>query len=74
MRVIASAGSRYLVYCTNENITKQREAEINAERTVEQLEAIMRNINGGVTATVIGDDRVRFLYANDRYYEQREQR
>lgn len=37
LRVIATAGDRHLIYCTNENITAQREAEREIRETDEQL-------------------------------------
>lgn len=37
LRVIAKSGTRYLIYCTNENITKQRLAEQKREEATEQL-------------------------------------
>lgn len=70
MRVIASAGARYLVYCSSENITAQREAEQRERAVAEQLRLIMHNINGGVTATVINHAQAQFLYSNNQYYDQ----
>lgn len=70
-RVIASAGDRLLIYCMNENVTKQREAEQKEQELSAQMRAIMSNINGGVSAVVLGengDDSVRFLFANQRFY------
>ena len=37
MRAIATAGDRVLIYCTNENITAQREAEQEKQEADEQL-------------------------------------
>lgn len=70
MRVIATVGSHCLVYCINENITAQRQAEREARKAAEQQSAIMANINGGVTATVIKDNKAEYLFVNDKYYEQ----
>lgn len=39
-------------------------------RESEQLQAIMAGINGGVTAVVVENNRVRFLYRNDEYLRQ----
>lgn len=69
MRVIATAGNRYLVYCTNENITAQRLAERRERQTAEQLKSIMANMNGGIGAfTVEADGRITTIFANDQYY------
>ncbi len=78
LRVIASAGDYHLIYCMNENITAQRmaekkeqEAEKSRREAAEQLRLIMDNINGGVSAVTIGEDRnVSFVFANDVYYAQ----
>ncbi|MDO5562939.1 MAG: EAL domain-containing protein [Synergistaceae bacterium] len=67
LRVIASAGDRYLIYCMNENMTAQRAAEQAAKAAEVQLETIMGNIEGGVTATILSDPP-RLAFANDRYY------
>ena len=70
IRVIASAGERHLVYCTNENITAQRTSEERERLAAKQLSAIMENIGGGVTATVVEGNTLRRLFANDMYYRQ----
>lgn len=70
LRVIASAEERYLFYCTNENTTAKTVAENNDRKNAAQLKAIMDNINGGVTATVIRDGEPHILFANDSYFEQ----
>ncbi len=70
LRMIASTGDRFLMYCMNENITAQREAEQKEHETTEQLRAITNNINGGVTAIVMQDGAPRFLFANNQYFEQ----
>ena len=69
IRVIASAGDRYLVYCTNENITAQREAEKREHDVAEKMSLIMANVSSGICATVRkpnGDYRI--IFANDRFY------
>ncbi len=71
MRVIASSGDHMLVYCTNENTTPQRQAEKKEHETAEHLSAIMRNITGGVTASVLRDGAMRLIFANEQFYEQR---
>ena len=69
MRVIASADNRYLVYCISENITAQRLSEHKERQTARQLQAILDNINCGVTAVTAQGDSVKFLLANDKYFE-----
>ncbi len=69
MRVIASAGSRYLVYCTNENITAQREAELRERETSEEMRLIMANVNSGICASVRQPDgSFHIIFANERFY------
>lgn len=70
IRAIAKAGSRILLYCAITNITAQREAERKERRVSEQLHAIMSNINGGVTATVINEVAPELLFVNNQYYAQ----
>lgn len=70
IRIIASTEERYLFYCRADNITAQRKAERHALESAEQLNTIMKNINGGVSAVTIDDKgKVTFLYCNERYYE-----
>ena len=40
LRVIATTGQRYLVYCTNENITEQRQAEMREQQMAACYHAI----------------------------------
>lgn len=68
IRVIASAGERYLVYCTNENITAQRVAEEGERRSSERYRAIMSDINSGITAAVLRDGKSKLIFANEAYY------
>lgn len=69
MRVIAAAGDRYLVYCTNENITAQRQAEKREREVAEEMRLIMANVNCGICASVLEPDgSFRVIYANDRFY------
>ncbi|MDO5562110.1 MAG: EAL domain-containing protein [Synergistaceae bacterium] len=71
MRVIAKTEDRYLIYCTNEDISAQRLAEEHDRKTSDQLAAIMSNVHGGVTAAYIDDDGTpRFIFANDEYFDQ----
>ncbi|NLW69502.1 MAG: diguanylate cyclase, partial [Eubacteriaceae bacterium] len=69
MRVIASVGDRFLVYCTNENITAQRIAERSRNELTEQLSAIMNNMNGGVVAiNPLGDGEFGTVFTNAKFY------
>lgn len=69
MRVIASAGERYLVYCTNENITAQRQAEKREREVAEEMRLIMGNVDCGICASVREPDgSFQVLYANDRFF------
>lgn len=68
LRVIATVGDRMLIYCTHENITAQRLAEQKRQEASDQLRAIMDNINGGVSAEAHQDNRIRYLFGNDKYY------
>jgi diguanylate cyclase (GGDEF)-like protein/PAS domain S-box-containing protein len=76
MRVIATAGDSYLVYCANENITalrltqrKEQAAERERAASLAQLTTIIENINGGVTLSVEKGGRMRFLFANDQFFK-----
>lgn len=69
MRVIVSTGDRYLVYCLAENMTAQREAERNERRVMQQLQAVMENVNCGITAVAISGDKVEYQLANDKYFD-----
>ena len=69
MRVIASVGTRYLVYCTNENITAQRVAERGERMISEQLQAVMDNVACGITAVTVNGEHIHYLLSNERYYE-----
>ena len=68
MRVIANSGDHCLVYCTNENMTAQRQAERMERRIAVQLQAIMENISGGLSAATLIDGVIGYLFANDEYY------
>lgn len=69
LRVIARTDEQQLFYCTVENMTAQWQAETKLRETAEQLQIIMENINGGVTAIYLRDNVPQFLFANDRYCE-----
>lgn len=69
MRIIASAGDRYLVYCTNQNITAQRKAEQKERQVAEEMRLIMSNVNGGICAAAyLPDGDVRIIFANRQFY------
>ena len=69
MRVIASAGERLLIYCLCENITAQRLAEQSGRRLKNQLQAVLDNVNCGITAVTFNGDGVDYILTNNRYYE-----
>ncbi len=77
LRLIASTQERNLIYCVILNQTEQRTAEkklVEAEEkeieSAQKLKIIMDNVNGGVSAIIINDDRTsQFIFSNERYYE-----
>lgn len=69
LRVIAISGEHYLIYCTNENMTALREAEMKEQKTAEHMQSIMENVSSGITATIIRGEEVEILFVNNRYYE-----
>lgn len=69
MRIIAATEERYLVYCTNENITAQRQAEKRENEAAAKMRLIMANVNSGICATIVKPDgKLEVLFANDRFY------
>ena len=69
MRVIATAGQRYLVYCTTENLTAQRQAEKREQTVSDQLQRIISSVNGGICAAAYDEGgTLRIIYANDYFY------
>lgn len=68
IRVIASAGEQYLVYCISENVTAQRQAEQRGHRLTEQLQAVLDNVHCGITAVIPEGNRARFVINNDKYF------
>ena len=69
VRMIATASDRRLFYCSIINMTAQRKAEQQEHALAEQMQAIMNNINGGVSAvTVDKAGKVHFAFANAQYY------
>ncbi|MDD3919907.1 MAG: PAS domain-containing protein, partial [Eubacteriales bacterium] len=77
LRVIARTGERFLFYCVVLNMTKQRVAEEkrrSAEKketeSAQQLQVIMGNINGGVSAILVDDNgKSRMVFNNEKYFE-----
>lgn len=72
LRVIATAGTRRLVYCANENITAQKEAEIKNETLAENMRHLMDDTPGGFARMqLMPNGKVRMLYANRVLCEMR---
>lgn len=65
LRVIASTGGRHLVYCTNENITAQREAEQKERNTARELAQMIQDMPGGYVKMRITPDGVIPVFVND---------
>lgn len=70
-RVITVMGDRYLIYCTNENITDQREAELREKIANEQIQAILKDMYGGISATIYKGSKIETIFSNDRFYQMR---
>ncbi len=75
LRVIATSGLRYLVYCLIENTTglraaqeKERSAEQKRQAAAQQLQVIMDNVSESVTASSIEDGIPRLMFANEQFY------
>ena len=69
VRLLAQTGERRLLYAGVIDVSAQREAEHKERETSEQMKAIMKNVNGGVTAVTISDDgEISFIFANDKYF------
>ncbi len=76
VKKIASHKDRSLLYGYVENITAQRLAEKKEQlarkeqqAATEQLNAIMNNVNGGFSATIMENGAPKILFANDRFYQ-----
>ena len=68
-RLLAQTGERRLLYAGVIDVSAQREAEHKERETAEQMKAIMKNMNGGVTAVTISDaGAINYIFANDKYY------
>lgn len=60
-----------LIFCSTRDLTELRLAEEELGETKEKLQAIIDNVNGGISAAVISrNGTARFLFANDQYYKQ----
>ncbi len=68
IRRIASCDNRILFYGYVENITAQKIAEKERKVLTEQLQAIMNNINGGFTTTVVENGIPVLISANEQFY------
>lgn len=68
MRVIARAGNRYLFYAVLEDMTLQKEAELHERTLAAQMQMILDNVGNGITATIVKEDSVKYLFANDQYF------
>ena len=72
MRVLATVGNRYLIYCTNDNLTAQRDSEQRERSLTEQMRLVMEKVNSGISASIFEENgSVRYLFANEKYYEIR---
>lgn len=70
IRMIASTSDRMLFYAVILNMTEQRDAEKKQMESARQLETVMNNVNGGVSALLISDEGAsHFVFNNERYYE-----
>ena len=70
MRVIATAGERMLVYCTSDNITKQKEELERARAAAEQLQAMVRDMPGGIAVYEVRPralDKIRLACFSDGF-------
>ena len=70
VRLIARTGDRYLFYCVLFDITEQRMAERKEHAMAQQLQTIMGNIHGGISAAILHDkDNLEIVFTNDGFYE-----
>ncbi len=69
MRIIATAGIRYLVYCTSENLTAQRQAQRREQEATKAMRLILSQISNGIIAgTYTPEGGFHTVYANDNFY------
>lgn len=72
MRVIANIDDRYMIYTIVEEITDQVEAQRKQNDLAIKLEAVLNNIEYGVSIlSLIKKNTVILELANERYFEQR---
>ena len=69
IRVIARTQGRCLCYAMIVNMTAQREAERRLAESARQLDVIMHNIGGGVSASLFDKGKAHYLFTNDRFYQ-----
>ncbi len=68
LRIIATNGSRALLYCMVSNITALWNAQ-NKEKEMEaQLQAIFQSVNGGIIASTFQGGKGTLVFANEAYY------
>lgn len=67
IRVIATVGDRFLVYCISENITAQRLSEKKEQLVARKLQVIMDKIGCGITA--VAELEQKSILANNKFYE-----
>lgn len=50
------------------DITDEHNSEVRIELLAEQLNAVIQNINGGVSAATLIDNVINYIFVNDQYY------
>ncbi len=69
LRVLARAGGEVLLYGSVIDLTAQRIAEQRQREALSQLQIILENVNGGVSAvTVDANGKISYVFANEQYY------
>ncbi|HPE38923.1 MAG TPA: EAL domain-containing protein [Bacillota bacterium] len=67
IRIIAKSTSRYVFYADVTNITEQKNASLELERTTHKFEAVMNSIQGGI-AIFDANQEYRLIYCNPGWY------
>lgn len=68
LRVIAVVGERYLIYCSNENITKEREATEQIKELNDNLMTLMNDAPGGYVRLIVTAKGTAVVdYVNDSF-------
>lgn len=68
VRVIATAGSHHLLYCSIINMTELREAEQREKKAYDQMRTVMDDTPGGFCQMqVLPDATVRIMYVNEGF-------